>query len=175
MKEQILDYLQSVAQGLKNALCSAADYYNQQYQQDLQNHKQKYQQYQQQILKARIDTLQDEIQQELFDVMSQCHYGIIQQIQTLTHIRPAGWKLTRNGVIYRFMLSGTMSPAQFLLTNLKNSINLDISNYNRNLIATTSFPVAQMLHPHITSGLYILKITATGNDIILYVASNVVP
>lgn len=175
MKDQLQNYLQSVAQGLKNALCSAADYYKQQYQQDLQAQQQQCRQYQNQLLQARITTLQSEIHQELFDVMSQCQYTILHPIHLLSHIRPAGWRLTSQGVIYRFILSGTQNPAQFILTNLKNKINLDIYNYNKNIVATMPLQVAQMLHPHIINGLYVLQASAVGNDIYLYVASNVVP
>lgn len=168
-------FISTVAQGIKKALCTAKHYIQLQYKLSEQKRQQQMQQYQQQYIQSQADIIQYELQEELYEVLSRCNYSFMNKIHLIEHIRPAGYVVKRQGIIYRFLLSANEAPPQCILDQLKQNINLDIYNCQKKLLYSMPFETAYCLHPHIIGGMQVLKVSAVGTDIQLYIVSTICP
>lgn len=96
------------------------------------------------------------IQNELFFVMQGAEYPYIKCIDVVKNIRFVHYSFKGNSVVFTYSVLATQKPANSLLNILRSSINQDIEYSQQDLVTVVGYLEAEINHPYIYNGMYIL-------------------
>lgn len=122
-----------------------------------------------------LNKVQFDIQFELFCVMQGGNYPFLSPIHLPKNIRIHASQQIQNTFVFCYTIPVSAMPARTVLDRLKSQINMDIYQFQQNIIYDCGFDNAKFNHPYIISGLYVTDIQPFGTDILLKIVTNFYP
>lgn len=116
-----------------------------------------------------------DIQFELFCVMQGGNYPFLSPIHLPKNIRIHASQQIQNTFVFCYTIPVSAMPARTVLDRLKSQINMDIYQFQQQIIYENGFDNAMFIHPYIMSGLYIVDIQPMATDILIKVATHYFP
>jgi hypothetical protein len=129
----------------------------------------------QQVYKEYIYKIAMDIQYELYCVMQSKYYSCLHKIEGVGSIRIKNYRVNNGIIVIYYELPSKEIPANVLLQKLKVDINNDIYSYQRCLIQSYGYEIANINHPYVYNGLYVLDIGVIDNEICIGVVSHYMP
>ena len=153
MKKTLEQFLSDITYGVKAGIMKS----NQEYQKKLREN-----------LRNSITYTQQDLVNDLFFVFRNGNYGAIKQVGSFQNIRPDGWYVRGNVVLFRYRLlkesCGRVSCA--VLDSIRDNMNSDLSLAQKTLFCNYGMDI-YTLYPYLANGVKVVHTLDTEAEIII--------
>ena len=153
MKKTLEEILAGVTSGIKTGIKHSNEEYKKKIRENISNS----------ITYSQMDMVND-----LYYVFNNGNYAVIRKIGSFQNIRPAGWVVRGNDVLFRYCLSKetTARVPSVVLDSIRDNMNTDLRMVAQILFNNMGFE-ANLLYPYLMAGIKVNNVVDLEADIVI--------